>query len=98
MNASDFPNPGLMPSTLKWCGKKCIHHFKCFIGRNKAGGNANDVGVVVRSCEDGNFLLPTNGGTDACMLVGGNGYAAEPQTNTPVSALPCSTASATAWA
>ena len=63
-----------MSSTLKSRIQKCSDHFSGQLFGNEAGRHANDVCIVVLSCEFSNFFLPADGSTDLLMFVGGNGH------------------------
>src|SRR4051794_39715942 len=64
-----------MPATFKGGRKKQFHHSFGFVDGYEAGGDADDICVVVLAGERCKFIGPAEGCTDVLVLVGSHAYA-----------------------
>ena len=51
------------------------HHFFRIPFTYKTGGDTNHIGIVMGSCQLGQFFTPANGGPDALVFIGSNRHA-----------------------
>lgn len=71
----DFGDATLVTAALEGGGEEDVDDVAGFLVGNEAGGEAEDVGIVVATGEVGELHVPAEGATDALVLVDGHGYA-----------------------
>lgn len=69
----DFIDTTLVATAFEVGVEVCLHDLKGEVLRDEAGGKGEDVGIVVLTGQASQLGLPTQGGTDALVLVEGHG-------------------------